>query len=577
MDVDYSDYAIEDYKINGFKKALVEDSEDPLDAGRIRIRILGIHSMDPVETPITHLPWAEPAISISYSGGFNTKDIKSTVKPVGRYAPSVFEEFPSTPMPDKQTTKLITIQEWQDDKLLNCGTGGKFDVPAKGSIVWIFFDDGCHLYPKYIAMAVDARDWKTQKEKISNEVYDKAATATNLLKFIEIDKVTHVGTGVISSKIKIGTPIETPIIDIGNRFFTENYLNLNSKVSSWTSPGGTTCISVHENEKEKLYVMHKGYLEYTDEFGQRTTIVGTTNPIISNPITPNHSSGKKNDETNIVAGNKKVYILGDMSVYVKNNCFIQCEKTVNINAKDNVGIVSRNGNINILAENSDINMSAPKSNLNFSAKNIQFSADQDIIMKSKVAIDISSTNISTKAEGTILSEAKKLNFTSLSESILHSNGKISLLSNGTISSKSVNDTSFSSSFTSFKSIKSISLSAPNFIVSSNIVSIKADKSNINSDVLINSKIMSVNAASNMTLKSGGPAAFNGSIVNLGGPTTNILGNVTLGIGTPGVPSPVINLPSDAVSEPTKAEAYVKKSFAATIESLAVVINKSEIK
>jgi hypothetical protein len=352
---------------------------------------------------------------------------------------------------------------------------------------------------------------------------------------------------------------------------------LNSKVSSWTSPGGTTCISVHENETEKLYVMHKGYLEYTDEFGQRTTIVGTTNPIISNPITPNHSSGKKNDETNIVAGNKKVYILGDMSVYVKNNCFIQCEKTVNINAKDNVGIVSRNGNINILAENSDINMSAPKSNLNFSAKNIQFSADQDIIMKSKVAIDISSTNISTKAEGTILSEAKKLNFTSLSESILHSNGKISLLSNGTISSKSVNDTSFSSSFTSFKSIKSISLSVPNFIVSSNIVSIKADKSNINSDVLINSKIMSVNAASNMTLKSGGPAAFNGSIVNLGGPTTNILGNVTLGIGTPGVPSPVITLPSDAVSEPTKAEAYVKKSFAATLESLAVVINKSEIK
>jgi hypothetical protein len=576
MDVDYSDYAIEDYKINGFKKALVEDSEDPLDAGRIRIRILGIHSMDPLETPITHLPWAEPAISISYSGGFNTKDIKSTVKPVGRYAPSVFEEFPSTPMPDKQTTKLITIQEWQDDKLLNCGTGGKFDVPAKGSIVWIFFDDGCHLYPKYIAMAVDARDWKTQKEKISNEVYDKAATATNLLKFIEIDKVTHVGTGVISDKIKIGTPIETPNIDIGDSFFTENYLNLNSKVSSWTSPGGTTCISVHENETEKLYVMHKGYLEYTDEFGQRTTIVGTTNPIISDPITPNHSSGKKNDETNIVAGNKKVYILGDMSVYVKNNCFIQCEKTANINVMDNVGVVSRNGNINVLAENGDINMSAPKSNLNFSGKTIQFSADQDIIMKSKVAIDLYSTNISSKAEGTILSEAKKINLTSLSESILHSKGKVSLLSDGSISSKSATDTSFSSSFTSFKSNKSVSFTVPNWILSSNVVSIKADKSNIDSDVLINSKAISMMASSNMTLKSGGNAAFNGSVVNIGGPVSNILGKVTLGIGTPGVPVPVVILPADQVSEPTKADSYVNKSFSATINSVAVVTNKSEI-
>lgn len=575
MEVDYSDYSIEDFKILGFKKALVEDNEDPLDAGRVRIRILGIHSMDPLETPISHLPWAEPAVSISHSGGYNSKDIKFSSSSDGRYVPSVLENVPSTPMPDKQTTKLLTIQEWQDKDLLNCGTGGKFEVPAKGSTVWIFFDDGCHLYPKYIAMAVDARDWKSQKEKVSNEIFDKSASLEKLLSVVEIDNSKHLGSGDIDNKISIETPIEIPNINIGETFFKENYQNLNSKISSWTSPGGTTFISVHENETEKLYVMHKGYLEYTDENGQRTTIVGTTNKVISDPINPSHSNGRKNDEKNVVAGNKNLYILGDFSIFVKNNCFIQCEKSANINVNENVGVVTRNGNINILSENSDINLSAPKSNINFSAKNIQLSAEENIICKSKESFDIYSKNISKKAVEKIIMESNVLNLVSLNESIFSSNGRTSVISDGYISMRSSSNISMTSSFTSLKSSKSINFSAPNYIINTGNYSLKSDKSNIDSDILIKSSLFSL-SSNNTSIHSKKSDITCDSNFNIGGSLTNILGNVTLGIGTAASPSsPVIQNP-ESVSEPSKTDNYKDRPYIETKESIKVSNNPSEI-
>jgi hypothetical protein len=46
----------------GNYRAIVEDNEDPLDIGRVRVRILGMHSLDPKETPVDHLPWAEPCL-----------------------------------------------------------------------------------------------------------------------------------------------------------------------------------------------------------------------------------------------------------------------------------------------------------------------------------------------------------------------------------------------------------------------------------------------------------------------------------------------------------------------------------
>lgn len=50
---------------------VVEDVSDPLMLGRCRIRVFGYHSDDPVELPITSLPWAypmQPITSAALSG-----------------------------------------------------------------------------------------------------------------------------------------------------------------------------------------------------------------------------------------------------------------------------------------------------------------------------------------------------------------------------------------------------------------------------------------------------------------------------------------------------------------------------
>jgi phage baseplate assembly protein gpV len=69
---------IEDIKINdgkhhGFYRGVVEDIDDPLSSGRVRIRVWGLHSQSSVKNatdgiPTSELPWAEPCIPIAEGG-----------------------------------------------------------------------------------------------------------------------------------------------------------------------------------------------------------------------------------------------------------------------------------------------------------------------------------------------------------------------------------------------------------------------------------------------------------------------------------------------------------------------------
>ena len=63
------DLQIEIEKITGFHRGVVEDNEDPLKAGRVRVRIHGIHTPSKIKTelegiPTDELPWAEPVMPI---------------------------------------------------------------------------------------------------------------------------------------------------------------------------------------------------------------------------------------------------------------------------------------------------------------------------------------------------------------------------------------------------------------------------------------------------------------------------------------------------------------------------------
>lgn len=96
------DFLPQSEKLNGVYRGVVEDNNDTEQMGRCRVRIFGVHSEKLDEMPIDHLPWAEPALGL-FEGGV-----------------SGF---------------------------------GSWSVPLQGSHVFLFFENGNHLQPRYFASA----------------------------------------------------------------------------------------------------------------------------------------------------------------------------------------------------------------------------------------------------------------------------------------------------------------------------------------------------------------------------------------------------------------------------------------
>ena len=132
---------MEDFKkFSGNYRGVVVDTRDPRDIGRIKILIHGVY---PHDTPHEDLPWAIPALGMYQSGGQNMHSEYNYEKD------AVAKGFNQT------------------------GTGGAFTVPFEGNHVWVFFDNGNHMYPVYFAMAPGEMDWITQKQYVKDKLDDK--------------------------------------------------------------------------------------------------------------------------------------------------------------------------------------------------------------------------------------------------------------------------------------------------------------------------------------------------------------------------------------------------------------------
>jgi hypothetical protein len=97
-------------------RGVVENIDDPEMAGRIKIRIMGIHSDNKEYVKTKELPWAIPATSLDMNGG----------------------------------------------GLRNIGS---FCIPSIGSHVFVFFEGGDHNFPVYFAAAPAIEDFEDYQEK----------------------------------------------------------------------------------------------------------------------------------------------------------------------------------------------------------------------------------------------------------------------------------------------------------------------------------------------------------------------------------------------------------------------------
>lgn len=367
----WTDFTKDDFSFPGNCRAIVEENDDPLEIGRVRVRIFGIHSLDPEETPLEHLPWAEPCLSVYYSGGQNINNKEAPDKE--RYLPN--SDINNENIPPRNVSEYSP--EFVDNTMVNSGSGGKLSVPRKGSQVWCFFENGDHTRIHYWAMAPKARDWIVQKKHLVEMIQEKRDDINELREEFEPDNEEYTGSSCsANAKVKVWT--NKPKIEIFQIDKIKNHY-----ITSCTSDLGVTSIIVNEPGKERMYLIHKGYMEYTDENGQRKTLVGTSVDEATSFEQDEAKLGEdlRNDKEELIANNYELHILGDFDIFVNSSTYIQCEKDVQINAKKNIGILSREADIDLICDKADFNLNT-NGLVNINANdNIQFNTEKDFIFK----------------------------------------------------------------------------------------------------------------------------------------------------------------------------------------------------
>lgn len=107
MKVDLREFKVSDLKLHGIYRGVIEDNNDPLQNGRCKVRVFGVHSSSATETSTdgiaaSNLPWAEPVLGL----------IEGSISGYGL-----------------------------------------FSVPLQGSHVFVFFENGNHMKPRYFGSA----------------------------------------------------------------------------------------------------------------------------------------------------------------------------------------------------------------------------------------------------------------------------------------------------------------------------------------------------------------------------------------------------------------------------------------
>lgn len=383
------------YDLSGIFRGLVENNVDPNDAGLVQVRILGVHDFDGKVTPVVQLPWAKPALSLEWSGGYNirNKDHQNETpdKPTDRYDPGNNSLVAGTTVTAKafpQDNKEKFLDEREDPYSNACGTGGKFVVPKRGNWVFLFFENGNHMCPVYFAMCPMERDWATQKVQRNKEIDEKISQITDFRK--EFKPRTEANPD--DTETWTENAIVNPFIDIPKLTIPPiDHSDSNRDISSFTSAHGTTFIIDNRYKKERIYLIHKNSIDHIDENGNKKVYIGRSrnkvDPASNDPNTPcNYEVG--------VEGDHEMFILGDYKIYTRGDVSVQGDGNLQIDIEKNIGIVTRSGDLDIIMQDGNINIDS-KGNININVQknaNIKVGENANILVQKDLKATVEGTS-----------------------------------------------------------------------------------------------------------------------------------------------------------------------------------------
>ena len=250
-------------------QGIVEDRADPLELGRVRVRIYGIHTDERVTSatdqyiPTSDLPWAEAAFPISSS---------------------------------------------------NISGIGDFNIPLEGSNVWLFFKDIEQQYPVYFATS-------PKIEKVPD--FTKGFTDPNLTypdgNYINESGVSKLARGDNS---EISKTAKTGVGAVGETFseppnpYAATYPN--NKVISTKEH----VIEIDDTSgAERIHIWHKtgSFIEYHPNGDVVEKVKGKRYLIIDS-----------SDDNVYVAGNYNIKVDGNCNIEAGGNCNIEASGIIQL-------------------------------------------------------------------------------------------------------------------------------------------------------------------------------------------------------------------------------------------------------
>ena len=346
---------------------VVEDRKDPLLMGRLRVRVLGIHSESKIDLPISSLPWAMPMTPITSA---SNSGIGET--PLGAVEGSwVIVIFSDTAFQYPVVLGTLpgfnvlnnTREQWE----------GNIAQIAKG----IGTDTTGGLFAKVpVVIESDSvptgqsgfKDPNGKYPTINNEPdLNRLARKQKINETIVRKKLDSVVTGL---SVANGGPTWSQSPTGYNPTYPFNHV---------TQTESGHIIELDDSEgAERINIHHKAgtFIEIDNNGSQVNRIVGNNYTIVDN------------DGYIYIKGSCVVNIDGDAAVNVKGSSHLECAGSVNIKAKKDISF-SSDGDINIDAK-----------------KNINIKAGTGLLVKSK-AVSLIATAINSKfkillADGKIL-------------------------------------------------------------------------------------------------------------------------------------------------------------------------------
>lgn len=268
-------------KLLGIYRGVVEDNKsDPSKAGRVKIRVFGVHSPIKVKTkteglPTAELPWAEPALGL----------FEGSVSGFGTWT-----------------------------------------IPLQGAHVFVFFEGGNHMQPRYFASAPGI---PTEKADIKQGFNDPSGEYPKLERMGEPD----------FHRLARGKTDET-IVTYKDAHLDENVAKADD--GEWSEPESAYSAQYPNNT---VLVSHSGLTVEVDSTlgSERFHIYHPSNTYIEIDNQGNMVVRNENNKFQIVKGEKNTHIIldenetveGSKTKLIKNNEIMEVQKNQHETIKEN--------------------------------------------------------------------------------------------------------------------------------------------------------------------------------------------------------------------------------------------------